>query len=241
MKILITGVKRGLGRHLALLARSLGHEVIGIVQCSSDPDLELLLEQGVLLLECDLSDKHSLMNLIKNRQLKLIEPDVLVLNASITENDYCGELDIDRFEKIVFTNFTSPIMLAAHLAERSIKKSIRIIAISSFSAIMATDPKRIAYPSSKAAISMAFSAFRLSEKDRGVEFITIEPKRFAESEGFGAISFERAAKLVLDAAVRKKVFANIRVPYGFWLLARLYSLLPSRIQRFLLTLKGRHR
>jgi len=84
--ILITGVTRRVGAHLAQHLLAQGHRVIGTYRHDNATMAELR-DLGLLALPCDLNDPNSIQALAEQVRDQVDTLDAVVHNASIWHND----------------------------------------------------------------------------------------------------------------------------------------------------------
>ena len=236
MKIFITGVSSGIGRELTKKLVGQGHEVWGIAR-----RIELLekLKQEVggklKVSECDLLDKSDMAATVKKLRDENFIPDIIILNAGDHIEDTKAGLDLYAFEKTFDLNVTGAMFwVSEFLPNFFTRKSGSIIAISSTSAYR-PGLKSVAYPASKAALSMAFRGLRLKYPNKGINFNTvhfgpIRTRLWAGSKSFLNRPAGEAADFIISVFQKKS--GTFFFPFLSTFLFRLSLLLPDRLFTF---------
>ena len=236
MIILITGVGRGLG--LALAHECLDHQVavVGVVRDIATEPVKELAARGAMIFASDVSDPKSIKQLIDDLIKADMIPGILILNAALMEDDMLQDFDISIFKKIISTNLFGPMMIVSQLLPFLRLSGGRIFAISSLSARLATDPRRIGYPSSKAALNMAMSALQLNSDFASIKFTTVLIGRLAYQSGYFLISYNEAAKKIYNLINRKRLPPVVTFPKTTTFIFNIIKHLPSNLRYILLTL-----
>ena len=197
--LLITGVNRGLGRAIASAAIARGYPLIGVVRSPEAAEqVKDLVTQGMRLFVADLSDPEAIDVLASRLSSENCTPTVLILNAGLMTDDCVDGLQAEQLKKVLATNLAGPLLLLSRLLPVLKANQGRVIAISSLSARKATDQGRVAYPASKAGLSMAFSALRLQSDLAPVRFVTVEAGRMTPQPRLLAVTYDWAASRILD-------------------------------------------
>lgn len=168
MRLLITGVNRGLGRALAEEAVARGWDVQGTLRRGSPPP-------GVAVHSVEMGDFDAFAGLAPT-----FGPlDCLILNAGIIGPAIQSplEMDFDGFAETMRINALAPLALAqALLPNLRAGKGGRILAISSQMAWMGyRKPDRIAYRSSKAALNKVMQGLASELEPDGIPVVLIDP------------------------------------------------------------------
>lgn len=199
-KVLITGVSSGLGKHLTKEFMHNNYTVWGVGRRSIE-EIELncnLPDEKFHYSVCDVSNQDD----IKAVYTKMIErdfiPDIVILNAATLENDISQDFNYRLFRKAYETNLFGAIKwVELFLPHFLVKRKGIFVAISSLSTYRAMNINKIGYPSSKAALNMAFESFRLQYASNGVRFITFCPGRMIERNNSPLkITYAKAAKII---------------------------------------------
>lgn len=203
MKILITGVSKGLGYHLAKELLNKHHEVIGISrsQITESKNLQMLQSHSKFTYcQTDLFDRKALQNRIMELISSGIIPDMVILNAASMDNDCKDNFNFEQFSKIIEINLLSSLSIVELLLPVFEKRDKGVfVAISSLSAISAFSRSRVGvgYPASKSALSMAFESLRLYCSSSNIRFIAIQPGMLSYKNTLLSTSYDRAANKIL--------------------------------------------
>lgn len=168
MKILITGVNRGLGRAMAEEGVARGWEVQGTLRRGDAPS-------GVVAHALDMGEFDTFADLAAR-----VGPlDCVILNAGIIGPAMQSplEMDFDGFAETMRINTLAPLALAqALLPNLRAGKGGRILAISSQMAWMGyRKPDRIAYRASKAALNKVMQGLATELEPEGLPVALIDP------------------------------------------------------------------
>ncbi|KEP68857.1 short-chain dehydrogenase [Thioclava dalianensis] len=168
MRLLITGVNRGLGRAMAEEAVLRGWDVQGTLRRGGAPE-------GVVLHTLDMANFDAFAG-VATQSGPL---DCLILNAGIigpaTQSPL--DMDFDGFAETMRINTLAPLALAqALLPNLRAGKGGRILAISSQMAWMGyRKPDRIAYRASKAALNKVMQGLATELEPEGIPVALIDP------------------------------------------------------------------
>ncbi len=167
MKILLTGVSRGIGKAIAELALDQGHEVIGISRGELASNHELMEKKTRFT--------HLIADLTKASEIKSLETklrgiashlDVLINNAGVA---YDRELSFDETTQDHFLKTFQVNLIAVHMMTQMTKgllsksEAPKVFNISSVMGSVAdnTSGKYYAYRSSKAALNAWNKSFSI--------------------------------------------------------------------------------
>ncbi len=231
---LITGASSGIGEQMARLAVKRGHRVFALARRIDR--LEILREDlGEMLvpIACDVTDKARVKEICDGLNEL---PDVVFLNAGYGLMDSHKAFDIELHERTFAINYFGVLHFVAALFERMKERgSGTFVATSSLAAYRGL-PDSAAYGSSKAAISSAFEAMRLTYGRAGLQFLTVHPGFIDTPMTQGnkhpmpfLYTAEKAARCILDGAERGKL--NINFPLPMWLGMVILRLLPPKLYR----------
>lgn len=160
MNVIITGSNRGIGRAMVTAFANAGHNVWACARKSS-PDFEnflnkLSLKNGVWVkpVYFELSDVNS----INHAMLSIINEeksiDVLVNNAGISTVKLLSMSKIEEIKSMFDVNYFSMLSIIQKISKRMIKQRKGCIINMGSLAGMESQPGKIAYGSSKAAVML---------------------------------------------------------------------------------------
>ncbi len=169
---LITGASSGIGRALVEELLERGDEVIAISRDLS----KLPSHPNLHLYPCDVSCKESIQKVTS----LLIEegkiPNTFYLNAGLTGQaalESLEKLDLNHHDQMFSVNYSAVLSFVEQWLEPVTKAGgATFVVTSSVNAIFAP-PGGVAYAASKAAISKAFDALRLTHIQKKLKFVTI--------------------------------------------------------------------
>ncbi|MFN2381687.1 MAG: SDR family NAD(P)-dependent oxidoreductase [Guyparkeria sp.] len=164
--ILITGVTRRVGAHLAAHLLAAGHRVIGSYRHETDA-LRGLIEQGLIALPLDLLERDRLAEFADQVAARTDRLDLIVHNASIWHRDEDVAAEPELATAMYTVHVTSPIELTEHLQralpalERDDGHADRQVVFITDAHIGEGDPEHIHYIASKAAIESSIRSLAL--------------------------------------------------------------------------------
>lgn len=167
MKIMLTGINRGIGQAMCELALSQGHEVIGISRSPLPANHELASKHpGFTHFVADVTKAADLKNLEKKLAETTTHLDVLINNAGVLHD---AELSFDQTTEDIFLKTFQVNLFGVH-AVTQIAKNLLIKAknpkVFSISSVMGSidenaSGRYYAYRSSKAALNAWNKSFSL--------------------------------------------------------------------------------
>lgn len=165
-RILITGVNRGIGAEMALLARADGHEVLGTTRNGADGTLALSLDEPAEI-------AAQLADMVGGPL------DILINNAGVIGPDRQATTDMDwaGFAHALAVNTLAPLAVAqACLPALRQAPGARILTVSSQMAFMGyAKSDRIAYRASKAAVNKVMQGLATDLAPHGIASILVDP------------------------------------------------------------------
>ena len=177
--IWITGASSGLGEALAQVLSRGGNKLIlsarrveelERVKQSCDGD-----QDDILVLPMDMNERTGMEGLTKQIIDKIGLPDIVILNAGISNRSYIRDTAYDVFEKIMNVNFFGNVAMAKTLIPHFIKsRSGRFVVISSLSGKFAS-PGRGAYSASKHALHGFFDTLRMEHYTDNIKVLLVCP------------------------------------------------------------------
>ncbi len=241
MNIVITSITEGIGRELAKQLTKKGHAVWGI---SKRDDLVNEVKNEVQNSNfrasiCDSAHDEEIDAVIQDMRTSQFTPDVVIINATSYVHDITDQsFNFQLLKKSMEINFLGPM----HWVERFLplfteRNHGQFVAFSSTSSFR-PDINTLSYPSSKAALVLAFRSLRLHFEKYAIQFKTIYFGPVATPDNPHWVSPNGASKyfFVTDrkkaAAFVEKILMyngdNYYYPYFITLLLRVSLWLPDR-------------
>lgn len=163
--ILITGARKGIGRHLAEHLLDSGWQVIGCSRQSSD-----LSHENYHHFEIDISDETAVVQMVRSTKKKFGAIHALINNAGVASMNHLLLTPGSTAQNILNTNVTGTFLCLRECAKvMSRQKSGRIINFSSIAAALNLEGEAI-YAASKAAVE---SLTRTAAKELAPHGITV--------------------------------------------------------------------
>lgn len=230
-RVFITGASSGLGASLAQEFLTRGATVWGIGRrVLPEGRFEEASREGRFRYSaCDVNNEDHVRRVLLDMSECGFQPDVVILNAGIALDDIDrGRFDCALFRQTVTTNlFGSMEWVEAFLPLFLERERGTFAAISSLAAYRAITRKKIGYPSSKAALTMAFESLRLQCNSRKVRFLCFCPGPMAERGSLITISYEAAARKIASRLDGRMPFSTRQFPVLASMLFMLGRLLPD--------------
>lgn len=240
MNILITGVSSGLGKALALELLKKNNLVWGVSRKDKEHlSLKQLFENKEFFYsQCDIGIERNVNQLIKEIKEADYALDIVILNAGLMENDIgINGFDYCSFKKIFNVNFLGSMTIINGVLPLFFNQGLGLfIGISSLAAHSGVVDNKIAYPTSKAALNMAFESFRLQLSNKNIRFLTVNLGPLSETKGLLKASYRQTARKIISL-IDKKVNV-IDYPCLPSLIFRIFKFLPySFLSRYVLKSK----
>lgn len=123
--------------------------------------------------ECDVRDREQVRDAVREMRAQQFLPDVVILNAGIYRPDVYPSLQEEVCNEVMYTNFFGALHWIFELLPLFLERRRgQFIAISSIVAFR-SDERSLAYPASKAALSVAFRSLRARYRSEGIFFKTV--------------------------------------------------------------------
>lgn len=232
MTVLITGASSGIG---AGLAKSWADDGYYVIACGRDAGRLDMLRQysaNISVRAFDMTDRDAC-----RQALAECYPDMAILCAGTCEYLDHGQVDAERVERVMTTNFQGPVNCLDVLQPQLISGS-RVVLVSSM-AHWLPFPRAEAYGASKAALTWFANSLRLDWAPKGIA-VTLASPGFVDTpltrkNDFpmpGQVSVEQAVKAIRRGLTKGK--NHIVFPAGFGAALRVLAAMPSCLQRSLL-------
>lgn len=172
-RVLVTGASSGIGKAVAHECAKCGAQLV--LTARNEERLKATLDslegEGHSMIIADLTNQEELMTLVAQ-----LEPvDGVVLCAGINDKSIIKFLNQEHVDKMLATNFTSPVYLSQMLTKKKkMNKEASIVFISSISAFYPSVSNAM-YASSKAALSQFAKVLALELMPQKIRVNCIEP------------------------------------------------------------------
>ncbi len=168
MNCMVTGVSRGIGRSIIAELMRQGHSIWGVSR-TAVPDL-LEEEQGRFRHSlCDVGNSESRRRTAEEMDAAGFWPDAVILNAAVGYEEEKAALSWEKMQEVLRINVEGALFWISHWMDRHPRRSMQFVGVSSLLALW-PDANCPAYSTSKAALSMAFRAFRLRHAEDRIAF-----------------------------------------------------------------------
>lgn len=172
-RVLVTGASSGIGKAVAQECARCGAQLV--LTARNEERLKATLDslegEGHTMVIADLTNQEDLTTMVG--QLETL--DGVVLCAGINDKSIIKFLNQEHVEKMLATNFTSPVYLSQMLTKKKkLNKEASIVFISSISAFFPSVSNAM-YASSKAALSQFAKVLALELMPQKIRVNCIEP------------------------------------------------------------------
>lgn len=246
MKCLLTGVSRGIGHALATALLKEGHSVWGL---SRTPPADLCVDTTGRFHHsiCDVGSEPDRKRAGEYMAEAGFVPDVVVLNAAIEYEEADESLSWDKMQQVLRINVEGALYWVSHWMDQQPCPPIQFIGMSSLLAFW-PDADCPAYGASKAALSMAFRAWRIRYSGKEVAFkllylgpvhTSINPRFVHRDEpGRGVVTPEAVAGYMVNTVLPNRRFAfyypwtaGLVCRFGTWMPDLIFERLTRPLQR----------
>ena len=202
--VLITGATGGLGNALVKKFYDAGYNI-----CASGTNSEKLnalskyYPDRLTFVQCNLSEKNQIQNLVDQAEEKLGRIDILINNAGITRDNLFIRMNEAEWEEVINLNLNSNFILTKLIIKSMIKSRWgRIINISSDAAKIG-NPGQSNYVASKSAIEGLTRTLANEVASRGITVNSVAPG-FVNTEILKSVNKSR-----LDDMIQKVPMGRI--------------------------------
>jgi len=244
---LVTGASSGIGRELA---RQLGAGGVHVALVARrQAELESLAEEfkrfggKAIVLPADLRRPEEAQRVVAEAEECLRRLDLVIANAGIGSEGPVHEVAWERIYETIMVNTLAPMATIRAALPGMLQRKLGYIAGISSLASYRGLPGSGAYSSSKAALSTFLESVRVDTRGLGISVTDIHPgyiRTPMTAKHKVKLPFlmdvERAARLILNAIVRKKPVYNF--PWQMALLLRIARTLPPSIYDRIVTARN---
>lgn len=210
---IVTGASQGIGRACAIRLAEEGAKVI-VSDVNDIAGKAVVKEIGkaggtASYVDCDVSEKLDVHNLVAKALELHGRIDVLVNNAGVVDDVPFLDLTEDEYDRIMRINLKGAFLAGQAVARQMVKQGPRddggagtIVNMSSVNSVFAL-PDHVAYSISKGGLSQLTKAMAIALATKGIRVNAVGP---------GTIETPLLAGVVKDEAFKKKVLS--RTPMG---------------------------
>lgn len=246
MNCMVTGVSRGIGRSIIAELMRQGHSIWGVSR-TAVPDL-LEEEQGRFRHSlCDVGNSESRRRTAEEMDAAGFWPDAVILNAAVGYEEEKAALSWEKMQEVLRINVEGALFWISHWMDRHPRRSMQFVGVSSLLALW-PDANCPAYSTSKAALSMAFRAFRLRHAEDRIAFkllylgpiqTSINP-RFASKlpASWSVAKPESVARYIANIVLFKRCFTfyypstiGLVCRFGYWMPDSLFERITRSLRR----------
>lgn len=177
--IVITGASRGIGEAIARRLARRGNRRLVLVARTEKALRELCAELDgkaeMSFVRADLSSTASARKAAQRIRQKVGTPDVLILNAGVSNNTLFEKASLEDVTRELTVNYLAPVALIhAFLPQMIARGTGRIIAVGSLTS-MVPFPGNATYAASKAALLSLMRTLAIELRPRGIRVSTVLP------------------------------------------------------------------
>lgn len=210
---IVTGAAQGIGRACAIRLAEEGAKVI-VSDVNDQTGKAVVAEIGkaggtAVYVDCDVSEKLDVHNLVAKALELHGRIDVLVNNAGVVDDVPFLDLSEDEYDRILRINLKGAFLAGQAVARQMVKQGSRdgggagaIVNMSSVNSVFAL-PDHVAYSISKGGLAQLTKAMAIALAPKGIRVNAVGP---------GTIQTPLLAGVVKDEVFRKKVLS--RTPMG---------------------------
>jgi NAD(P)-dependent dehydrogenase (short-subunit alcohol dehydrogenase family) len=169
--IVVTGASRGIGRSIAERLAAGGRHVIGVYNTGSDEAHQLAADNGIEVIQADLSDRAQTERLTSELAHRPIGG--LINNAGIIEFEVFDEFSMEVWDRTFEVNVNAPLLLSKAVAPQMVEGGA-IVNIASTDAYVGSFSS-IAYSASKAAMLSITKSLACVLGSRGIRVVAVTP------------------------------------------------------------------
>ncbi|GAA6135974.1 SDR family NAD(P)-dependent oxidoreductase [Oceaniserpentilla sp. 4NH20-0058] len=251
MNIWIIGASSGIGSELARQYALAGHNVWISARNQTALDELANKELGLTPLPMDVTDNSSIIDAVNAIKYSNSAVDKIIINAGVCEYLDSYEIDQDKIERVMETNFFGGIKVVSHVlplirqSQSKYKiKSPQLVFVCSSVTYLAL-PRAGAYGASKAAIRYFAEALRADLYQESIDIRIVSPG-FVETPLTNVNDFSMPFIMKVNEAVKRIMIGlegsklDIHFPKRFTYFLKLISILPDGLKCSLINKLSRH-
>lgn len=229
---LVIGASSGIGRSLSTRLVKEGNKVIGVARRKKLLENlrdDLSCDTRFFPIDGDISQKSTWRRIVENMKRLSFYPDAIIFCAAVFSNDLLRDMNLTRTREIFATNYFGILEGVKRLLS-VVAPGAQFIVVSSSSAFKGSRLEGIGYPSSKAALSIAFESLHL--KYKGTFFfktVFLGPVAAGmgqfRKEGLLVLSEKQAVNKICEAALSRG--SQFYQPLLLFVFLRIIRLFPS--------------
>lgn len=198
--IWITGASSGIGRSISIAYSALGYDVI--LSARNKQNLEKVKEDlepstKSYIVPFDVTDFEAANKSIYDILNNIGCPDIIILNAGISQRSLAIDTNIDVTTKLMITNFLSNVNITKQMLPSIIKHKAQIGVISSVTGKIGPS-HRSSYAASKHALHGYFDSLRAELQGTGVTITLICPGYVQTDISLNALTGDGTAQKSMD-------------------------------------------
>ena len=195
--VLITGNRKGIGRHLTEKLLEQGYFVVGCSRSESD-----ITNNNYLHIKCDVSHKEDIKSFFKLLKSKNISIDILINNAGIASMNHFITTPSKTSESIFDINFQGTLNFSKYCSKMMMKKKWGRIINFSTVAVPLNLEGELSYASSKAAVEIATRIMSKELGSFGITVNSIGPNPI-NTDLIKTLSNDKITKLVANQSIKR--------------------------------------
>ena len=194
---LITGTRKGIGRHLAEHYVDLGHQVVGCSRGAADWN-----QPGYTHIEADITSESDAKEVFKHVRQHFGRLDNLINNAGIASMNHSLLTPTSTIEKVLATNTVGTFVFSREAAKLMQKRRYGRIVNFTTVAVPLKLEGEAAYVASKAAVQALTEVMARELADFGITVNAVGPVP-VETDLIGAVPKEKIERLVRRQAIQR--------------------------------------
>lgn len=199
-KVWITGASDGIGAALAKYYNGKGYYTIlsgRNIENLKVTREELHSSKNSDIISFDVNDFSKAEESVKHLLTIHRTPDIIILNAGISQRSLAIDTKMEVTEKLIRTNFLSNVNIMNSMIKEIIDNKSHIVVITSVTGKIGT-PMRSSYAASKHALHGYFDSFRAENSKYGVKITLVCPGYIRTQISINALTGDGSAQKTMD-------------------------------------------